>query len=154
MPDPGTWTLNHGLSRQELVCTIKKIKQPQQHDFLLSPKRDGGKWSMWCDPGVWNFRKCECLRQCCVQMGLPRAWAQWTWSWASLELCLSWGPQGDTQNEWQAVLQRLSSVQFSSVTQSCLTLCNPMNRSTPGLPIHHRLPDSTQTHVHWVGDAI
>ena len=45
-------------------------------------------------------------------------------------------------------------VQFSSVTQSCLTLCNPMNRSTPGLPVHHQLPESTQTHVHWVGDAI
>ena len=43
---------------------------------------------------------------------------------------------------------------FSSVTQSCLTLCNPMNRSTPGLPVHHQLPEFTQTHVHWVGDAI
>ena len=46
------------------------------------------------------------------------------------------------------------SVQFSSVTQSCSTLCNPMNHSTPGLPVHHQLPESTQTHVHWVGDAI
>ena len=46
------------------------------------------------------------------------------------------------------------SVQFSSVTQSCLTLCDPMNRSTPGLPVHHQLPEITQTHVHWVSDAI
>ena len=46
------------------------------------------------------------------------------------------------------------SVQFSSVTQSCLTLCDPMNCSTPGLPVHHQLPEFTQTHVHWVGDAI
>ena len=45
-------------------------------------------------------------------------------------------------------------VQFSSVTQSCLNLCDPMNRSTPGLPVHHQLPESTQTHVHWVNDAI
>ena len=45
-------------------------------------------------------------------------------------------------------------VQFSSVTQSCLTLWDPMNCSTPGLPVHHQLPESTQTHVHWVGDAI
>ena len=45
-------------------------------------------------------------------------------------------------------------LQFSSVAQSCPTLCNPMNRSTPGLPVHHQLPESTQTHVHWVGDAI
>ena len=44
--------------------------------------------------------------------------------------------------------------QFSSVTQSCLTLCDPTNRSMPGLPLYHQLPDSTQTHVHWVGDAI
>ena len=48
----------------------------------------------------------------------------------------------------------LLSVQFSSVAQSFLTLCNPMNRSTPGLPIHHQLPEFTQTHVHQVGDAI
>ena len=43
---------------------------------------------------------------------------------------------------------------FSSVTQSCPTLCDPMNRSMPGLPVHHHLPESTQTHVHWVGNAI
>ena len=42
-----------------------------------------------------------------------------------------------------------ASVQFSSVTQLCPTLCDPMNRSTPGLPVHHQLPESTQTHVHW-----
>ena len=47
-----------------------------------------------------------------------------------------------------------ASVQFSSVAQSCLTLCNPMNCSMPGLPVSHQLPESTQTHVHQVGDAI
>ena len=46
------------------------------------------------------------------------------------------------------------SVRFSSVTQSCPILCEPMNRSTPGLPVHHQLLEFTQTHVHWVGDAI
>ena len=46
------------------------------------------------------------------------------------------------------------SVQFSSVPQSCPTLRNPMNRSTPGLPVHHKLPEFTETHVHWVGDGI
>jgi len=44
--------------------------------------------------------------------------------------------------------------QFSSVAQSCPTLCDPMNRSTPGLPVHHQLPEFTQTHVHQVSDAI
>ena len=43
---------------------------------------------------------------------------------------------------------------FSSVNHSCLTLCDPMNRSTPGLPVHHQLPEFTQTHVHQVSDAI
>ena len=47
-----------------------------------------------------------------------------------------------------------SLVQFSSVTQSCPTLCNPMNCSTPGLSVHHKLLEFTQTHVHRVGDAI
>ena len=46
------------------------------------------------------------------------------------------------------------SVQFSLVAQSCPTLCDPMNRSTPGLPVHHQLPEFTQTHVHRVSDAI
>ena len=45
------------------------------------------------------------------------------------------------------------SVQFSSVAQSCPTLCDPMNRSTPGLPVHHQLPEFTQTHVHRVSDV-
>ena len=46
------------------------------------------------------------------------------------------------------------SVQFSSTAQSCPTLCNPMNRSTPGLPVHHQLPEFTQTHIRRVTDAI
>ena len=49
---------------------------------------------------------------------------------------------------------QLSSVQFTRVAQSCLTLCDPMNHSPPGLPVHHKLLEFTQTHVHWVGDAI
>ena len=46
------------------------------------------------------------------------------------------------------------AVQFSSVAQSCPTLCDPMNRSTPGLPVHQHLPEFTQTHIHRVSDAI
>ena len=46
------------------------------------------------------------------------------------------------------------SCQFSSVVQRCPTLCDPMDCSTPGLPVHHQLPEFTQIHVHWVGDAI
>ena len=46
------------------------------------------------------------------------------------------------------------NIQFNSVAQSCPTLCNPMNHSTPGLPVHHQLPEFTQTHIHRVSDAI
>ena len=48
----------------------------------------------------------------------------------------------------------IRSDQIRSVAQSCLTLCDPMNRSTPGLPVHHQLPEFTQIHVHQVSDAI
>ena len=59
-------------------------------------------------------------------------WAMIFWTWCFVDL----------------------SVQFSSVAQSCPTLCDPMNRSTPGLPVHHQLPGFTQTHIHRVSDAI
>ena len=49
---------------------------------------------------------------------------------------------------------KTQSDQIRSFAQSCLTLCDPMNRSTPGLPVHHQLPEFTQTHVHQVSDAI
>ena len=54
----------------------------------------------------------------------------------------------------QTLPSHFTSVQFSSVAHSCPTLCDPMNRSTPGLPVHHQLPEFTQTHVHRVSDAI
>ena len=57
------------------------------------------------------------------------------------------GGMGKSESE-----QKVS--QFSSAAQSCLTLCDPMNHSTPGLPVHHQLPEFTQTHIHRVGDAI
>ena len=57
------------------------------------------------------------------------------------------------QQHWSAMYV-LPSVQFSSVAQSCPTLCKPMDCSRPGLPVHHQLPAFTQTHVHWVSDAI
>ena len=51
-------------------------------------------------------------------------------------------------------INTFSSVQFSSVAQSCPTLCDPMNRSMPGLPVHHHLPEFTQTHCHRVSEAL
>ena len=58
------------------------------------------------------------------------------------------------RTEPQAINVQLLGIQFSSVAQLCLTLCDPMDSSTPGLPVHHQLPALTQTHVHQVGDAI
>ena len=53
-----------------------------------------------------------------------------------------------------SLMSKSVSVQFSSVAQPCLTLCDPMNCSSPGLPVHHQLPEFTQTHVYRVSDAI
>ena len=71
-------------------------------------------------------------------------------------VALSWSLRhySSQMGSWYWHIIRFSSVQFSSVAQSCPTLCDPMNCSTPGLPVHHQLLDFTQTHVHRVSDAI
>ena len=61
---------------------------------------------------------------------------------------------GIVEEQRKTTDSKVSSVQFSSVAQLCWTLCNPVNHSTPGLPVHHQLPEFTQTHVHRVRDAI
>ena len=78
-------------------------------------------------------------------------------NWPSqAQLWRVWGTNEDnlisTSLMWSPIIG--SSVQFISVTQSCPTFCNPMNCSTPGLPVHHQLREFTQTHVHQVSDAI
>ena len=75
-----------------------------------------------------------------IQQLQPHIYAQQT--------CTHTSPKGIYQNV------NGISVQFSSVAQSCPTLCDPMNRSTPGLPVHHQLQEFTQTHIHRVSDAI
>ena len=70
-----------------------------------------------------------------------------------------WGRKESDLTEWLTILVSLSwdkykEVPFSSVAQSCPTLCHPMNRSTPGLPVHHKLLEFTQTLAHRVGDTI
>ena len=94
-------------------------------------------------------------------MGVTRTVEVTCWGWSATEL-----------QDWDSSLTILTAkltiichllmpnwatvfpVQFSSVAQSCPTLCDSMNRSMPGLPFHHQLPEFTQTHVHQVGDAI
>jgi len=65
----------------------------------------------------------------------------------------TWLPKGKCQGG-RVIFELEVNIQFSSVAQLCLTLCDPMDCSTPGLPVHHQLLKSTQTHVHWVSDAI
>ena len=80
---------------------------------------------------------------------LPDISSLWWWkSKKSSDLCVC------LLNSIHTTVWTHTSVQFSSVAQSCPTLCDPMNRSTPGLPVHHQLLEFTQTHVHQVGDAI
>ena len=87
-------------------------------------------------------------------------WLLWGVIWAkqwSIYVC-------DFPSMWKSLINfqfyiisclgSVHSVQFSLVAQSCPTLCDPMNRSMPALPVHHQLPESTQTHVHRVDDAI
>ena len=94
---------------------------------------------------------------------LFKQYKRWLYTWTS--------PDGQSRNQIDYILcsqrQRnlhsqkkqdqeltVAQLQFSSVTQSCPTLCDPMNHSMPGLPVHHQLPEFTQTHVHRVSHAI
>ena len=88
----------------------------------------------------------------------------WRREWQTTSVFLPWEPreqyekisvkemQIKTTAKYCNTLIRI--IQFSSVAQSCLTLCDPMDYSTPGLAVHHQLLEFTQTHVHWVRDAI
>ena len=68
--------------------------------------------------------------------------------------CLKLRNNCDMLEKYKEFSSAIASVQFSSVTESCPTLCDPMNCSTPGLPVYYQLPEFTQTHVHRVSDAI
>ena len=65
-----------------------------------------------------------------------------------------WGPSPSDGHNSIVLCYANSKILFSSVSQSCPALCDPMNCSTPGLPVHHQLPEFTQTHIHRVSDAI
>ena len=83
-----------------------------------------------------------------MKMGAPHS------DWCSLNRKIGEGGWACGIPSKSSKTRALSSVQFSSVAQSCPTLCNPMNCSTPGLPVHHHLPEFSQTHSHCVGNAI
>ena len=113
----------------------------------------------------WGELTCLiCLIQFCIQLSATRLPLSKTKFWVNglvNSSCYQYFPSSGLM-ESQAISDlrslapglRGGSIQFSSVAQSCPTLCNPMNHHTPGLPVHHQLPEFTQTHVHRVSDAI
>ena len=100
--------------------------------------------------------------QCCVSFCSTTKWISHMYTYIpslwSLPPNKSFLPNTYTQNKgtWglRPCLQGFLSQAVSSVIKSCPTLCDPMDCSTPGLPVHHQLPEFNQTHVHWVSDAI
>ena len=109
----------------------------------------------YCSPGLSQARILEW-----VAISFTSGSSQsWDWSSVSYVSCTAGGIFTDwairkAPEPLYCFGQKVCFVQFSSVAQSCPTLCDPMNCSTPGLPIHHQLLEFTQTHVHRVGDAI
>ena len=95
------------------------------------------------------IRFVECLLQpstrACQTLILPKE--EWQVLSALRRFSVYWGRHS---------MSKITAIsdQIRSVAQLCLTLCDPMNRSTPGLPVHHQLPAFTETHIHWVSDAI
>ena len=114
---------------QKIICSLQFVFLP----LLLSSQS-----TIWCPWSIWLKVKLTSLQH----TKLHYHWYWYRHSFFNKSKC-SW-----YSDHW------ISSQSVSSVTQSCLTLCDPMNCSTPGLPVHHQLPEFTQTHAHRVGDAI
>ena len=109
---------------------------------------------------LWEI--CYSLKKLIKASVCACAWCLWTDRafWHIFEYCVYWIPQ--TPMWWRILVPRSAgslntqkgAVQFSSVAQSCPTLCNPMDCSTPGFPVHHQFLKLAQTHIHQVVDAI
>ena len=127
----------------------------------------------WCNPKLWNFpnKKSRAQIHCIggvILKGFPSpGWLEMKQHWGDIAASHITSSSRARLGVHPALPNLIPSlqgrdnttdmrslVQFSSVAQSCLTLCDPMNCSTPGLPVHHQIPEFTQSHVHRVGDAI
>ena len=152
------------------ICTIIEIPVLHFSTFVIAFFKD---FLFWCGPRFKSsfiyFRPCWISVAVCGlsssggEQGLLSSGGFSLWWPVLLHSTDFRGTGFSSHNTWASAvafpgLWRTSSVpvafQFSSVTQSCLPLCDPMDCSMPGFPIHHQLPASTQTHVHRVGDAI
>ena len=132
---------------------------PPLPESLLNPFRAGG-WTYMLKQKVFQdifgLRTCKCCSRIVYSGG--HCWFHHEKE-SSLSLIRSELESQFSYLDWVFLLSQIFShcfapTQFSSVAQSCPTLCDPMNRSMPGLPVHYQLPEFTQTHIHWVSDAI
>ena len=137
----------------EKTLMLGKIKVGREGDYrewdgwMASPTW----WTwVWVNPGSW----CWTGRPGELQsMGSWRVWYDWVTklNWTELNSPI---PIHFSSLIPKILMFTLAISSFSSVAQSCPTLCHPMNRSTSGLPVYHQLLQFTQTHAHWVSDAI
>ena len=97
-------------------------------------------WSLWKTFSIYSCKLFIIVSQALKATFIVLCWSGIKWGEVSVQVSCAY------------VIYGISSV--SSVAQSCLTLCDPMDCSTPGFPVHHQLSEFTQTLVHWVGDAI
>ena len=123
--------------RLEMQCTINVMYLNRPETIPLTP----GPWSSWLS---WNQ---SLVSKKVGNTDVYTTWRVWSCVYTHEMITTIFGIN-------QSLTSKSFTVQFSSVTQSCLTLCDPMDCSTPGLPVHHQLPEFTQAHTHWFGDAV
>ena len=128
-----------GKSGHQMTCYLNEVSGSRRHALVLpssylQPPTNDFHWPLTSRQGS--------LRNPACSVRLPRCRAEERRARKAAEASKS------------GKMNLSYSLQFSSVAQSCPTLCDPMNRSTPGLPVHHQLQEFTQTHIHRVGDAI
>ena len=136
-------------------CVYFHVRKTGIGHFLHSPLtwQESSLTSGHLEPDLFlSVAGCSCLIVCSVSLEILQVSA--FLFLAFFFFFFNWGIAAYNVVLVFSVQQSESAIQFSSVAQSCPALCDPMNLSRPGLPVHHQLPESTPTHVHWVSDAI
>ena len=119
------------------------------HSFYLLETKHSIFSSLSCSTFLYLRSQGQCLQEPLVKMAPETKSFFYTWIIYPTDV-----PKDQRPVTLQPSFWVLTLVQFSSVTQTCPTLCDPMDCSMPGFPVHHQLLELTQTHVNWVGDAI
>ena len=140
----------------DLVAFLEQLKDPRNTTTTIYPGRY--EW-MEMMTQMRGPRSSEELILHHIVLGDLLQWKWFSKTWVCVYYCdrnVSPAPFSLWNHSWIYLQWLLFSItdQIRSVAQSCPTLCKPMNRSTPGIPVHHQLPEFTQTHVHYISDAI